>query len=119
MKIEIELEDIELLKEQIKRLQKDKTELETKLNLLDEKALKQQAVDLARKLFGDVMNRVFSELGFEDKTWLNDVDFGKLQHYLGASWWNSEKLEIELGANVSNQFREAYLRMGIKTEVCL
>ena len=116
MKIEIEFEAVESLKEQIKRLQKDKNELESKLNSLDEKVLKQQANDLARKIFGDVMNRVFTDLGFEDKTWLNDVDFGNLQHYLGKTWWNSDKLEIQLGANISNQFKGAYLRMGIKTE---
>ena len=116
MKIEIEFEAVESLKREISMLQKDKIELEEKLKSLDESELKKQANDLARKIFGDVMNRIFEELGFEDKTWLNDVDFGNLQHYLGANWWNSERLNIELGVTIINQFKGAFLRMGIKME---
>lgn len=116
MKIEINLEDIESLKEQIKILQKDKHELELKLKSLDEEVLKQQALDLANKIFRDVLNRVFIELGFENTILDRDIDFNNLQHYLGQTWWNSERLEIKLGANITNQFKGAYLSMGIKID---
>ena len=116
MKIEIELEAVESLKREISMLQTDKRELEEKLKSLDESELKKQANDLARKIFCDVMHRVFDELGFEDRIWQNDVNFGNLQHYLGNSWTSSERLNIELGATITNQFKGAFLRMGIKTE---
>lgn len=78
--------------------------------------MKKQANDLARKMFGDVMHRVFDELGFEDRIWLNDIDFGNLQHYLGKNWWNSDRLDITLGATVTNHFKGAFLKMGVKTD---
>lgn len=115
MKIEVEFKEVESLRKDISTLHKEKRELEEKLNSLNETELKKKATDLARKMFGDVMHRVFTELGFEDRTWLNDVDFGSLEHYLGSDWYNSDRLKIELGVTITNHFKGAFLRMGVKT----
>ena len=58
----------------------------------------------------------FKDLGMEDGVWIGDLQFSKLEHYLGKSWWNSEKLEITLGASISNKFKRAYIKMGISKD---
>lgn len=116
MKIEIELNDLESLRKENQDLKKSNEELKLKLISLNEDELKKHAIGLSRSMFGSVMNRIFTELGFEDSICLSDIDFGELEHYLGKNWWCSEKINVVLGANITNQFRKAYLRIGIKTE---
>lgn len=117
MKIEIEFEEVERLKRSIEVLQREKGELETKLKSLNESELKKQATSLAMKIFHDVMNRVFEKLGFEGRMNPNEINFSNLEHYLGKSWYTSERLHIELGATITDQFRCAFLSMGIKDQL--
>jgi len=116
MKVEIDLDDLENLKKQIRSLTQEKKELETELKMLDEKALKSKAVDLARKMYGGVMLRVYEQLGFKDITGMGQVDFIELEDRLGDKWYESEKLNVTLGATIIGDFRGAFMTMGIKTK---
>ena len=117
MKIEIELEAVESLKKELTDKEQQSQKLEAELKALDTKTLKGQAVDLSKKLFDNYMECVFKHLGFTDNGgWhRGSVDFkDNLEHWLGKSWWDSERLEINIGANVSKQWRSAFLSLGIK-----
>lgn len=114
MKIEIELSEVEKLKEENKIKSQKIIELETKLKELSENELKESAVKLSFTLFENYMNCVFRHLGFEQfrETVIIKDD---LRHWLGKSWWNSEKLNIQIAANITNQFKNAFLSIGIIT----
>ena len=116
MKVEVELGEIENLKNQISILEKENQKLSQIIQNLDEKKLKEYAVYLAEKMFVDVINTVFSRLGFAKDESIYYNDFNKLQERLGERWWCSERLDVAIGATITNQFREAFLRLGIKTE---
>lgn len=116
MKVEVELGEIENLKNQISILKKENQKLSQIIQNLDEKKLKEDAVYLAEKMFVDVINTVFSRLGFAKDESIYYNDFNKLQERLGERWWSSERLDVTMGATITNQFREAFLRLGIKTE---
>ena len=114
MKIEIELLEVEKLQEENKVKSQKIIELETKLKELSENKLKESAVKLSFTLFENYMSCVFKRLGFEpfrESVIIKD----DLIHWLGKSWWNSEKLNIQIGANITNQFKKAFLSIGILT----
>lgn len=121
MKVEIEYED--LLK-----LNKKQEELEYKIRCLehDSKILLSQTsveenekkiINLAFLLFENYLQSLFKKLGF-----LNNGNFqspilqtSDLNHWIGKRWYNSERIEFVIGANVSNKWRNAFLNIGILT----
>jgi hypothetical protein len=112
MKIEIELEEVERLREQLKRNEIHIKELEEFIDKMDEKALYERAVKTSFRLFNDYMVCIFKHLGFD---WA-DVQMDNVRHWLGEHWWDSERLYVEIGANISNKFNRAYMNIGIHTE---
>ena len=114
MKIEIELSEVEKLKDENKVKSQKINELEAKLKELSENELKESAVKLSFTLFENYMSSVFKHLGFE--TFRESVRINEdLRHWLGKSWWNSEKLNIQIGVNITNQFKTAFLSIGVLT----
>jgi len=116
MKIEIELDYIEQLKKEINWLHRDNSELKEKLKLLDEKKLRNDALDLAAHIFTESIARVFREIGFSDTVDYAPKEFGEFERILGVNWYGCERLHIELGAEITTEMRRAFLRMGIKSE---
>lgn len=117
MKIEIELQEIESIKKGNDSLKKEIEKLKIELKSLDKEELRKQAVDLSRQMFENVVHRVFKELGFEKPfTLSNDINFRQLEHWLGKDWWVHQDLEVEIGATITNKFKRAFLKLGIKTE---
>lgn len=112
MKIEIELSEVEYLRSELEIRKTEVKELETKLKELSEIELKQRAVSLSWRLLDNYLAAVFTHLGFNNK---NDTVIVKenLEHYLGKSWWNSERIKFELGATITTEFRTAFLKIGI------
>ncbi len=47
---------------------------------------------------------------------LQNIRFNKLEREIGERWWNSSKLEVEVGVQVTNLFRGAFLKLGVKDE---
>lgn len=116
MKVEVELGEIENLKNQISILEKENQKLSQRIQNLDEKKLMKDAVHLAEKMFNDVIHEVFSRLGFSKEQCPDYYGFCKLEDRLGERWWNSKRLKVTIGATITNEFREAFLKLGIKTE---
>lgn len=120
MKIEIELEAIESLKKELEYKDQQIQKLEAELKALDSETLKGQAVDLSKTMFDHYMTTVFRHLGFDNETggWRRgSVEWKEnLEHWLGKSWYDSERLEINIGANISKHWRIAFLNLGIKSK---
>ena len=119
MKIEIEFGEVEALKQELMNKKRDLIELKEELDKLDPDKLKQKAVSLAKDLFSRYMSRVFEELGFEETYSYDDpfrVSSGTLEHWIGEDWYTSLKVEVIIGASISNLWRRAFLRFGIKAD---
>ncbi len=116
MKVEIELEDLEELRNEVQSLRDDIKEQQDKLYNLDENVLKKDAVRLSYKLFNDYMDAIFKHLGFGE--WQRDsvIIREDLEHWLGKDWWDSDRITVELGANVTTKFKSAFLAIGILTK---
>jgi len=122
MKIEIEFEEVESLKNKLREKSIKIRKLEDKLKNLDEDKLKSDAVSMAKNLFREYMDYVYRELGFEETShsYYEDpfrVSSGTLEHWLGGNWYRNDKILVTLGANVSNRWRHAFLKFGIKTDL--
>jgi len=113
MKIEIEFEEVDRMKREIAELKARNLELHSQLSELDKDKLEEKAVILSMKMFENVMGRVFEELGFKDRTCVDDINFIKLKRNLGSNWWESLKLEVKIGASITNKFRVAFIGLGI------
>lgn len=117
MKIEIELEAVESLKKELEYKEQHIQKLEAELNALDSKTLKEQAVNLSKELFDLYMTTVFRHLGFDNEAGIwkrGSVEWKRdLEQHLGKTWYNSERLEINIGANISKNWRSAFLSLGI------
>jgi len=116
MKIEIELEEVERLKSQLQQREKEVNELEKKLKEFSEPELKQKAVRLSYRLFDSYMATVFKHLGFDEWEKNRVVFMDNLEHWIGKDWWNSDRISVELGANVTTKFKKAFLSIGIVTK---
>tara|TARA_R110000868_G_C10700898_1_gene749102 strand:+ start:129 stop:494 length:366 start_codon:yes stop_codon:yes gene_type:complete len=116
MKIEIELHEIEKLKAKIKSLYVDNCNLKDKLKSLDEDKLRKDALDLAAHIFSSSVNRVFLELGFKDSEVWQPVNFAEFERILGVNWYSCERMQIDLGVEITSEMRRAFLRMGIQSE---
>ena len=116
MKIEIELSEVEALKWELQRTQTEKRQLEEKLKELSETELKAKAVRLSYRLFDNYMAAVFKHLGFEEWQRESVIVRDNLEHWIGKDWWNSDRITVELGANVTTKFKSAFLSIGILTK---
>lgn len=113
MKIEIELEYIESLKRQLDDAKMEANGLREKLNSLNEKELREEAVRLSFRLFEDYLHATFTHLGFDQEGVSSVVVRENLEHWLGKSWYRSERVTFQLGATITTKMRKAFLQIGI------
>ena len=99
-----------------KHIPNEVKQLDKRLHGLSEPELNQKAIDLSWVLFISYMETVFEHLGFEKVTWNRTVIKDNLEQWLGKDWWNSDRVKVELGANVTTQFRAAFLSIGVITK---
>jgi hypothetical protein len=117
MKVDIELADLEKLKKDLDQAESKNKELETRLASLNEYALKREAVRLADLMFQEYLKAVFQKLGFQIAHRGIDFNSDFLMERLGMPWWkDTAKWVVEIGATVTNEWREAFFRIGIVTK---
>lgn len=118
MKIEIELQEVEALRRQINELEVANDILKGKLKDLDESDLKDKAIRLSYRLLDNYLAAVFEGLGFTQK--YNDstvIVKSDLERYLGKNWWdNKDRIKFELGAEITTEFKRAFLKIGVMPE---
>jgi hypothetical protein len=116
MKIEIELSEIEKLKEKLKQLEDEKMNLQKQLEALSERELISKAVNLSYKLFDNYMQAVFEKLGFEK--WKRGsvlIDYN-IENWFSKDWWNDKRLNVEICVDIRNKFKSAFLKIGVIPE---
>ena len=115
MKVEIEYSEIESLHNEINRLKKTIKEQSDKLSSMDERVINENIEKLAFIMFNSCMRCVFEKLGFNDEFQAIKYETD-LNHYIGKNWWESDRIEVELGAVITTNFKRAFLNLGIKTD---
>lgn len=117
MKIEIELSELENLKEKIISLEIQNKKLEEKTKSSSEDELIKKAVRLSYKLFDNYMFAVFKKLGFGEWHKNSVIIHDNLEHWIGKDWYfTTERINIEIGAEITNIFKRAFLAISIITE---
>jgi len=116
MKIEIEASDFEQIRAEAADLRARNKELLDALIALDEHKLREDAVLLAQRMFDDACAAVFEKLGFEQNQSVYSVSFENLEYSLGERWKKRERLSVTLGAEITTEFRKAFIKLGIVPE---
>ena len=112
MKIEIELQEVENLRNKVAYLEGENEKLKKQIHDLNEDELKGKAVSLSWRLFENYISAVFEKLGFENHNQRCVRMIPDLQNELGRTWWTSQRLTVDVSIEVSNQFRKAFLDLG-------
>lgn len=115
MKIEIELAEVERLRNQVKDLEVSSRKLETDLKEANPKEMEAKAILLAKMLFHEYIATTFKCLGFQSGYNRDSVSFpDNIERWLGKSWWSKpDSVKMELSVTVTNEFRSAFLSMRI------
>lgn len=113
MKIEIELEEVEVLRKELLELKERIKRQDSELSELREYNLIEKAINLSQELTHKCIEKIFIELGF-DRGSSSFVGFRYRDHN-GKYWWDSEKTEIELGAVATSKMKSAFLKIGFKS----
>ena len=117
MKIEIEFEEVERLRSQNTALEDKVSELKNKIQELNPEFLEERAIDLANQMFEEMTTAVFEKLGFDKKvmTFQKSIEFDRAILYkTGNKWWANKELHVNVGANISKEYRRAFIRIGLK-----
>lgn len=113
MKITVDIKEIELLNQIITELKKENQDLQNQLKIVDPQEMREQAMTLAQNIFISSFEKICEKLGFICSTNMFDIDFKQLESRLGKKWWESEKLDIKVGATLTTDFKNAFIRMGV------
>jgi hypothetical protein len=113
MKIEIEFEEVESLKNQLYNETQKVRKLEEKLKSLDEKQLNKKAIGLSYKLCEDYLVAIFTKLGFDEKQSGLVVE-ENLEHWIGKDWYTrDERINLKFNILISNEFKKAVISLGV------
>lgn len=117
MKVEVELHEIEALREELRNAKKESEYYKSELAKLDPNKLKDDAVRLSKGLLNSYIAAIFEKLGFEVDELNEPVRFkDDVQYHLGQAWYKSNRLEVEIGATITSNFKRAFLNLGLKIE---
>lgn len=120
MKIEIDFEEVEDLKTEIRYLEQKNEELSKKLKSLSEDEIKDSATVLAERMFKCYMNATFKELGFDNYSdnWdaSNVIIQSQIREALLKEPYEKGSLEVSLCATITSKFKKAFLHLGINTD---
>lgn len=128
MKIEIELKELELLRQETSECRKELEKTQQELKQLKEKtdaaSLRKKAIEFAEKLTQKYLEVILKGLGFKNtfsesyfNTGVLKFDRSFLDKNFGETWYlNGKDLKVTVGAEISDVFREAYIRIGVKPE---
>lgn len=115
MKIEIDADELFDLKKQVEKLVSENREIRNKLISIDETAISERVKRASYTMFHSYVNAVFKSL-----------DFDQFEHYhnkhpvifsnqmFEEDWPNREDLHVSLEAELSEKFKRAFLRIGVK-----
>lgn len=112
--VKIKLKELQELKNRMEEAELKVCQLQKELKLLEKESLQNQAVDLANLMFYEVIKKTMLTLGIDDisrsQTWFK---FSDLKSHLGETFYNHEKLDIEIGLVFTNKIKEGFVRLMI------
>lgn len=114
MKIEIELEEIEKLRKEVSDLKAQNERQRKELYEFNQNNLIEKAVKLSQELTDKCIKKIFEGLGFTYSSIDHKCRF-RIRDDDGKYWWDSDKTEIEIRAEVSTNFKNAFLTIGYKS----
>ena len=121
MKVEIDVNDLDAIKQEREVYKNRVSFLEEKIKELDEIKLVERAIDLSYDLLQMYIGTIFKKLGFDDpiKNRYNAVRFD-VQDILakhGKYWFNApELLDIEVEAKLAENLKLAFLKIGVNAD---
>jgi hypothetical protein len=116
MKIEIELAEVERLRERIKHLEERESELEKQIEGAAIPQLRKKAVSLSKRLFSEYMDATLKSFGWKGGGWSgNAVEFEDwIESRLGDEWYSrDDRVSFTICANVSAAWKGALLSIGV------
>ena len=114
MKIEIELEEVESLREKVENQSFKIMHLEEELRNLNKEVLTDKAIKLSYYLFENYVRCIFQKLGFNGTPIHPIYMKNNMERLLGKTWYEeSDKIEVELGVEILNDFKKAFLNIGV------
>lgn len=115
-KVEIELNELTSLKNELIDAQRQINYLNIELIKLSNSELKEKYVDLSKKLSTHYLNKIFQELGFDNKIDTYSIEYKHSELYsLGKyeDWYQSAEIKVELCAEIIDNFKKAYIKIGV------
>lgn len=112
MKIEIELEYVESLKQRIEQLEKREEMLENQLKNSREEEYRNKALQLAEAALNKYVQAIFQGLGFEESYSPIKVEYDPINWSDGA-WWINPNAKFEIKTEISQRFAKAFISIGI------
>lgn len=116
MKIEIELKEVEALRNENKDLERQVERLKNDLQNNAQQKWEERAIVLSKQLFSDYMYAVFAKLGFENEDWPSvQFEDSWTKHINNDGWWSykPERIKVSVGATVTDQLRNAFIKIGV------
>lgn len=110
--VKIKLWQLQKLKDDLNHLQEENERLKNRLEEIDEQAMNEKALKLANEMFSAVIGKTIEKLGFKNIS--NDeamFSFRQLNNRLGERFFDSEKIDVEIGIKFTNLIKEAFIRL--------
>jgi hypothetical protein len=122
MKIEIEAHEFARLNNLIQEKQTEIEQLQKRINDIDEKELRKKAIRLSMNLCDNYLRCIFNALGFDNKQPLYGLRHQSIRigndiiNKFGEDWYKSQLLDVNIGVNICQEFKNAFIEIGINTD---
>lgn len=114
MKIEIELEEVERLRRELRETKDQLRQAEEQLKAISPETMTRKAKSISIRLFEEYMEAAFAKLGFGP--WQGQAvhfEYFIEQKLKNDPWWKSDQVKMNISAFVTDEFRDAFLRIGV------
>lgn len=115
MKVEIDIDELAQLKNTMYRTEQELSELKRQLKALDEEAIKESIKQSADNIFRAYVSKTFEHLGFTNTIYNVNYQCGFQRDFYNRWDLEVKDLKIELSADLSNEWKTAFLRIGVVT----
>lgn len=115
MKVEIDIDELTQLKNTLHRTEQELSELRSQLKALDEEAIKESIKQSADNIFRAYVSKTFEHLGFTNTIYSVNYQCGLQRDFYNRWDLEVKDLRIELSAELSREWKSAFLKIGVIT----
>lgn len=118
MKAEVEVSELLALRERADNAERELRQVKQEMAAFSKEAYKATVLNAAWKMWNAYMTRVAKELGMKWSDFDHGETFYSLDHWIsGDNPWDSPRLNVVAGANISKEWQLMFVRLGIKREI--